>query len=85
MDENVRLIAKQRTASLGERRYRCKDGALVDLGVSSSLISYGHREMLCTVVRDFTSRKVLERRLEHRAFHDPLTDLPNRALFTQRL
>jgi len=35
--------------------------------------------------RDVTGRKVLERELEHQAFHDPLTDLPNRLLFIDRL
>ena len=33
------------------------------------------------VVRDITERRILEERLEHQAFHDPLTDLPNRRLF----
>jgi diguanylate cyclase (GGDEF)-like protein/PAS domain S-box-containing protein len=36
-------------------------------------------------VHDITERKVLEQRLEHRAFHDSLTDLPNRHLFVDRL
>lgn len=85
VDQNIRIITQQRTASLGERRYKRRDGTLVDLGISSSLISYGGREVLCTVVRDFTGRKALERRLEHRAFHDSLTELPNRTFFTQRL
>jgi diguanylate cyclase (GGDEF)-like protein/PAS domain S-box-containing protein len=35
--------------------------------------------------RDVTERKVLEDRLAHRAFHDPLTELPNRALFLDRI
>jgi diguanylate cyclase (GGDEF)-like protein/PAS domain S-box-containing protein len=35
--------------------------------------------------RDITERKVLEEQLAHRAFHDPLTDLANRALFSNRL
>jgi diguanylate cyclase (GGDEF)-like protein len=30
-------------------------------------------------------RQLLERRLEFQAFHDPLTGLPNRTLFTERL
>lgn len=35
--------------------------------------------------RDVTERKALEEQLRHQAFHDPLTDLPNRALFMDRL
>jgi diguanylate cyclase (GGDEF)-like protein/PAS domain S-box-containing protein len=35
--------------------------------------------------RDITERKEHEAQLQHRAFHDPLTDLPNRALFMDRL
>lgn len=34
---------------------------------------------------DITERKAAEELLEHQALHDPLTDLPNRALFTDRL
>jgi diguanylate cyclase (GGDEF)-like protein/PAS domain S-box-containing protein len=34
---------------------------------------------------DITKRKALEDELEHRAFHDPLTGLPNRSLFLDRL
>ncbi len=34
---------------------------------------------------DITLRKQLERELHHRAFHDPLTSLPNRSLFIDRL
>ncbi|HEX8260157.1 MAG TPA: EAL domain-containing protein, partial [Rubrobacteraceae bacterium] len=37
------------------------------------------------VIEDFTERKALEDQLTHRAFHDPLTGLPNRALFLDRL
>jgi len=36
-------------------------------------------------VQDITERKALEQQLEHQALHDPLTDLPNRTLFLDRL
>jgi diguanylate cyclase (GGDEF)-like protein/PAS domain S-box-containing protein len=36
-------------------------------------------------VHDVTERKVLEERLKHQAFHDPLTGLPNRTLLMDRL
>lgn len=36
-------------------------------------------------LRDITERKAFEAQLHHRAFHDPLTGLPNRALFVNRL
>ena len=43
------------------------------------------RESVVFVGRDITERKVLEERLAHQALHDPLTKLPNRTLFTDRL
>ena len=52
--------------------YPVRDGA-------GSLLQMG------LVLEDFTERKALEDRLTHRAFHDTLTGLPNRALFSDRL
>ena len=37
------------------------------------------------MLEDFTERKALEEELDRRASHDPLTGLPNRALFMDRL
>ncbi len=37
------------------------------------------------LVEDVTDRKVLQDRLRHQALHDPLTGLPNRAMFQDRL
>lgn len=45
----------------------------------------GRPSRLDGTVHDITDRKALEERLEHQAFHDSLTGLPNRALFMDRL
>jgi diguanylate cyclase (GGDEF)-like protein/PAS domain S-box-containing protein len=37
------------------------------------------------ISRDITARKQVEEQLQRQAFYDPLTDLPNRALFLDRL
>jgi len=37
------------------------------------------------ISRDITDRKKAEAQLQHQAFYDSLTDLPNRALFLDRL
>ena len=38
-----------------------------------------------TASRDVTERRAIEEQLAHQAFHDPLTNLPNRALFLNRV
>jgi diguanylate cyclase (GGDEF)-like protein/PAS domain S-box-containing protein len=62
-----------------------KDGAAlpIDLVVSDLLLE--DRRLFIAVVRDVTERKAFEAQLAHLAFHDPLTTLPNRALFMDRL
>ena len=60
---------------------RRKDGT--DLEVEISLGPAGPNTM--AVIRDVTERHAMEKALEHRALHDPLTDLANRTLFFDRL
>ncbi|HVT03628.1 MAG TPA: EAL domain-containing protein [Thermoanaerobaculia bacterium] len=52
--------------------------------VGSSHTEQGQR-MFQYYFRDVTARKRAEQQLTHDAFHDRLTDLPNRALFIDRL
>ncbi|MFG2905918.1 putative bifunctional diguanylate cyclase/phosphodiesterase [Kitasatospora sp. NPDC048286] len=62
---------------------RISSGAGEWLHVESSVSR--HRDGLLLNSRDVTERVMLQAQLHHNAFHDPLTDLPNRALFTQQL
>ena len=70
-----------------ERRYLRADGAVVWLQVNVNLIRDLSAEPLYQMLQilDITSRKQLERELEHRALHDDLTGLANRALLSDRL
>ncbi|MBA3790621.1 MAG: PAS domain S-box protein [Rubrobacter sp.] len=45
----------------------------------------GEAMRMIGTVHDVTERKALEKQLQHQALHDPLTGLPNRTLFTDRL
>lgn len=60
---------------------RRKDGSV--LPVEISLGPAGSNTV--AVIRDETERRRMEEALEHRALHDPLTDLANRSLFFDRL
>jgi diguanylate cyclase (GGDEF)-like protein/PAS domain S-box-containing protein len=80
------LVGKIRTYQM-EKRYFHKDGQVVWVLLSVSMVHDEEGEPLYFVsqIQDISERKVLEERLEHRAFHDSLTDLPNRQLFMDRL
>src|ERR1700674_815602 len=45
----------------------------------------GEPQYLLTLSEDITERKEAEERIAHMANHDPLTDLPNRAAFAERV
>lgn len=92
-EDRERILAAAEKVNLtgrGERleyRMRHKDGSWRVLESTSSAIPgpAGNTEGLVIVNRDITERKRAEELLEHRAFHDALTNLPNRSLFLDRL
>jgi PAS domain S-box-containing protein len=86
----LQAAAKARASGEGQRieyRMRHKNGDWRILESTASLIESGNRSLgrLVIVNRDITERKRAEEMLEHRALHDILTELPNRALFVDRL
>jgi diguanylate cyclase (GGDEF)-like protein/PAS domain S-box-containing protein len=84
-----RDLVQKKIASGSEEPYEAfgvrKDGTRLDLEVRGRAYRYRGSTVRVTAVRDITGRKKAEKRLEHQAFHDPLTDLPNRYLFMDRL
>ncbi len=68
-----------------EEMNRRKDGTTFPVEVRLGSVDYGGRKMMLVSTRDITERKALEDELAYRAFHDPLTGLPNRARFLDHL
>ena len=63
VDRNAALATREGRLSLGERQYRRKDGALVDVEISISTLLYGGRRAMCVVAHDVTGRNRAERSL----------------------
>ncbi len=69
-----------------ELRLRTRDGRVRAVeAVCQNLVDDPDVSGLVWNGRDVTERRVLESELTHRAHHDPLTGLPNRALLLRRL
>ncbi|CAL9567755.1 EAL domain-containing protein [Streptomyces sp. enrichment culture] len=64
-----------------ECRFRSGDGGWLNV---ESTVNRHHGGLIFNS-RDVTERVRLQAQLQHNAEHDPLTDLPNRALFTRRV
>jgi diguanylate cyclase (GGDEF)-like protein/PAS domain S-box-containing protein len=88
------LRARLRQLAAGEREhyrleapYYRRDGSVIWTDVVVSLIRdpAGTPRYLVSMVEDITERYLLQTRLRYQALHDPLTELPNRTLFFERL
>ncbi len=99
VDANCERITRLGRYSVGRRRYRRKDGSLLDLELSASLVSHGGRKVIDIVFRDVGEAVRTEARLEmyrielertnvllrELALTDALTGVKNRAAFNARL
>jgi diguanylate cyclase (GGDEF)-like protein/PAS domain S-box-containing protein len=80
------LVRKKGASASFDCRVRRADGKLRDIEATArNLLEDPAVGGFVVNARDITERKRLERQLTHRAFHDPLTELANRALFGDRL
>jgi len=83
--DRIRQAGVGRDAQVDWRLHRA-DGSWIEAEVvCRNLVDDPDVQGLVLTIRDVTGRRELERELKHRAFHDSLTSLPNRALFADRL
>lgn len=93
VSQNHALNGDPATPQSGDRRatdkseiihQRC-DGTLFTVAANQAAIEYHGRPAILSINRDITDSNRLESQLRHHAFHDHLTGLPNRAMFTHQL
>jgi PAS domain S-box-containing protein len=66
IDRHVERVLEEGRGLVGDRKYRRKDGSLVDVEVSLSTILRDGRETLCVVAHDVTKRAQVQELLEER-------------------
>jgi diguanylate cyclase (GGDEF)-like protein/PAS domain S-box-containing protein len=84
-EEQIRRILREGASENLETVHFHRDGTPIDLLVSSSVVEYRGESAILSVCRDITESKRAKQEIERLAYHDPLTDLPNRARFADRL
>jgi PAS domain S-box-containing protein len=72
VEANIARTLKEGTRFIRERKYRRKDGSVVDVEIAASVINYGGKQIICAAIRDITERKRTE--AEIRTLNDDLED-----------
>jgi diguanylate cyclase (GGDEF)-like protein/PAS domain S-box-containing protein len=87
----LRLLADgaayaRRDGEVIECTLRHRDGGMRQFEIlHTNLLDDQHVRGIVLNARDISERKAFEEQLAHQAFHDPVTNLPNRALFVERV
>lgn len=80
-----RVAAGEGDHQLAEARMRRADGSWASMEAATARVLWDGRWSILMNARDVTARKAAEERISYMAYHDALTDLPNRLLFRDRL
>ena len=79
------LKTESGTAPWIEEKFVRLDGSVIDVEVTAVSFTHNGRPAIQAIFKDIADRKQVEQRLERLALYDPLTGLPNRTLFFDRV
>ena len=80
------LIARGKMSHTIEFRVRSKSGVWCTLeAIGKNCLNVPEVRGIIVNTRDVTDRKTIQQRIQHLAYHDALTDLPNRSLMQDRI
>jgi diguanylate cyclase (GGDEF)-like protein/PAS domain S-box-containing protein len=78
-------IVERGSAAGAQQRHLLHDGRAIDADVHLHELQFEGLDAVLATIQDVTERNELEAELRHQAFHDALTNLANRALFSDRV
>ena len=76
---------KDKGAARFESKHRCKDGGIIDVEISSTMVLIGGLQRGVVFIHDLTKRKEVEAKLKRAATLDGLTNIYNRTHFNNML
>ena len=85
IDADNEAFVSHKSVLLPEVNWALKNGQFLSLELRKLAIVYKGQDALLTVGVDITERKEHQAYIQHLAYHDSLTNLPNRHLFLDRL
>lgn len=83
-DEAVKTLRHGGNCAPFEKEYVRKDGTRISVLFSASLLAKSKSELVCFSL-DLSEYKQAQEKVNYLAYHDSLTNLPNQALFKDRL
>jgi diguanylate cyclase (GGDEF)-like protein/PAS domain S-box-containing protein len=84
-EKMFQVLREQGSFRDARTRFRKKNGELIWVMISSSLIEIEGAACVLNIIRDVSDAKAAEDKIWNLAFYDPLTRLPNRRLLMDRL
>lgn len=84
-DADNEALATNQSVLLPEVTWQIKNGNYITIEMRKIAIQFRGIPAILTVGVDITERKEHQARIQHMAYHDSLTNLPNRHLFIDRL